>query len=269
MSNDPEPESDTTDFNTPPEPKQGLMRKNLAVWIATAALLLSVVSLLVGSGKFKSTEVSYFNQPENLSAFIDKIKASTVTIECNGWIGSGWVLDLDSPGEDASAEAIKLDKQYPTEIITNDHVIEDCHEDPSTLKVTAGEKTFQAILYTWDEKNDLAMVAIKEKLPALIESTQPQNGWWVMALGTPHGLEGTVSMGNVMTIDGNDVISSAPINSGNSGGPLVNSRGEVIGTNTSVMESGEDEIYQDWNITVGLPSLCKEVMICPEGGTYW
>ena len=87
-----------------------------------------------------------------------------------------------------------------------------------------------------------------------------------MAVGTPYGLEGSVSIGNVMNLDGTDVIATTPLNSGNSGGPMVNSLGEVIGTNTWV-RVGTDE-PQDWNVAVAHTALCDELVDC-AGATGW
>ncbi len=86
-----------------------------------------------------------------------------------------------------------------------------------------------------------------------------------MAVGTPYGLEGSVSVGNVMNTDGDEVISTTPLNSGNSGGPLVNTYGEVIGTNTYVYV-GDDA--QDWNVAVGIPALCRKIIDCSDDSAF-
>ena len=153
-------------------------------------------------------------------------------------------------------------------MITNDHVIEDCHESPRKVKATAQGVTYDAVLYSWDVKNDLALVAIRQEVPALKLSDEPQPGWWAAAVGSPYGLEGSVSIGNIMNIDGLRVISTTPLNAGNSGGPLINSRGDVVGTNTATL-SGDDE-PQDWNIAMAHYVLCKEIVVCdsPSGWSW-
>ena len=207
-----------------------------------------------------------FDPPENLSALLRKVRASTVTIGCKDAQGSGWVIDLGSPGPDADAEAIELDREFPTEVITNHHVIDDCIDTPRKVTANAGGATYDAVLYSYDKENDLALVAIKQDVPPLELSMKPEPGWWAVAVGTPYGLEGSVSIGNVMNIDGTDVIANTPLNSGNSGGPMVNSLGEVIGTNTWTL-IGEDE-PQDWNVAVAHVALCDAIVKCDESDLW-
>jgi len=200
--------------------------------------------------------------PENLGRLIDQVRASTVTILCKDSQGSGWVVSLDGFGDDASEEDLALDRKYPNEVITNHHVIEECVDKPTSVRARAGDEEYDAYLYTWDEENDLALVAITQDVPFLEVSKKPEPGWWAMAVGTPYGLEGSVSIGNVMNIEDFEVYSTSPLNSGNSGGPMVNSRGEVMGTSTATRIGEEDP--QDWNIAVGSPALCVELILCEE-----
>ena len=198
--------------------------------------------------------------PENLGRLIDQVRASTVTILCKDSQGSGWVVSLDGFGDDASEEDLALDRKYPNEVITNHHVIEECVDKPTSVRARAGDEEYDAYLYTWDEENDLALVAITQDVPFLEVSKKPEPGWWAMAVGTPYGLEGSVSIGNVMNIEDFEVYSTSPLNSGNSGGPMVNSRGEVMGTSTATRIGEEDP--QDWNIAVGSPALCVALILC-------
>ena len=200
--------------------------------------------------------------PENLGRLIDQVRASTVTILCKDSQGSGWVVSLDGFGDDASEEDLALDRKYPNEVITNHHVIEECVDKPTSVRARAGDEEYDAYLYTWDEENDLALVAITQDVPFLEVSKKPEPGWWAMAVGTPYGLEGSVSIGNVMNIEDFEVYSTSPLNSGNSGGPMVNSQGEVMGTSTATRIGEEDP--QDWNIAVGSPALCVELILCEE-----
>jgi S1-C subfamily serine protease len=247
--------------------------------LAGSALLVSVVALLVAVSNEPTTtgaqtdaaaefgtEQSLFTEPADLGALIDKVRASTVVITCGEAQGSGWVVDLGSPDAGTDPEMIALDAKYPTEVITNDHVINECYDDVYAVTATTGDITYEAVLYSYDQENDLALLGVKQEITPLEVSTQPQPGWWAMVVGAPYGLEGSVAIGNIMNLDGTDVVTSAPLNGGNSGGPLVNSRGEVMGTNTWTL-SGEEE-PQDWNVAVGIPAMCAVLVACDDTFTW-
>ena len=129
-------------------------------------------------------------------------------------------------------------------VLTNNHVVEDATE----IRVaTRDGKEYPAELVGKDERKDLAMVSFKtnDYYPAasLGDSDSVSVGDWAIAIGNPLGAQFSfsVTMGIVSAVGRtggpggniNDFIQTdAPINQGNSGGPLVNIRGEVIGVNT-------------------------------------
>jgi len=241
-----------------------------AIGLGIAGLVMGSTGFLFGAGALiyagvsaqtDSQEVDLYAAPIDLQELIDRVRESTVTIRCGDTQGSGWAIDLGAPVDKSDDEAMSLYEEYPYSVITNDHVIEDCHDKPGKVRAQAGDEEYDAYLYSWDSDNDLALVAIKQEVPYLPESTRPEPGWWVMAVGTPYGLEGSISVGNVMNTERYDVYATSPLNSGNSGGPLVNAQGEVVGTNTWVMV---DEGAQDWNVAVGLPALCDVIVSCEE-----
>ena len=132
-------------------------------------------------------------------------------------------------------------------ILTNAHVVERVDE----VEITLADGTIcdGSVLGT-DSITDLALVKIEDKLNSdfapLGDSERLEVGDWAIALGTPYGLEKTVTLGIVSSLHRDinslgfsdkrlDLIQTdAAINPGNSGGPLVNSDGEVIGINTLV-----------------------------------
>lgn len=243
-------------------------------WMAIAALIIAGFALGQQNAMVERLNAleglvvprSLYEPPANLQDFIATIKTSTVVIECGESIGSGWVIDLGSPGPDADPEKIRIDKLFPTEVITNHHVIDQCIDTPGKVKATANGTTYDAWLYSWDATNDLALVAIKQEVPALQPAREPKPGYWVMALGSPYGLEGSVSIGNVINTDSGEVIATAPFNAGNSGSPLVNSLGRVVGTST--WSAIGDSYPQDWNVAEGIPLLCEELVDC-SSTDYW
>ncbi|SDU35760.1 Do family serine endopeptidase [Desulfobacula phenolica] len=132
-------------------------------------------------------------------------------------------------------------------IVTNNHVIKDADK----IKVILHDKTeYDAIIIGTDPMTDLALIKIKaENLMPLTfgSSLEAEVGSWVVAIGSPFGLEQTVTAG-IISAKGR-ILGSGPyddfiqtdasINPGNSGGPLLNLDGEVIGINTAIIKSGQ------------------------------
>ena len=128
-------------------------------------------------------------------------------------------------------------------VVTNNHVIEDADE----IEVVFDDGTrVPATLRGTDSKTDLALLEIKgdNPFPYVVfgDSEKARVGDWVVAIGNPFGLGGTTTKG-IITARGRDIRSGplddfiqidAPINRGNSGGPLFNMNGEVIGINSAI-----------------------------------
>ncbi len=132
-------------------------------------------------------------------------------------------------------------------ILTNNHVIEEA--DKVKIKLNDGRE-FAATVKGQDPRTDLAVLHIKAKdLPvaALGDSDKLEVGEWAIAIGSPFGLEHTVTVG-VISAKGRSglgtgtyedfIQTDASINPGNSGGPLINIDGEVIGINAMIIQPG-------------------------------
>lgn len=132
-------------------------------------------------------------------------------------------------------------------ILTNAHVVDDA--DRVTVRLKDGRQ-FDGEVRGVDEVTDLAVVKINtsDRLPVatLGDSDAVQVGDWAIAVGNPLGLDNTVTLGIVSTLNRSSadvgipdkrldfIQTDAAINPGNSGGPLLNERGEVIGINTAI-----------------------------------
>ncbi|OGS22777.1 MAG: hypothetical protein A2252_10655 [Elusimicrobia bacterium RIFOXYA2_FULL_39_19] len=133
-------------------------------------------------------------------------------------------------------------------VLTNEHVIHGADEIKVTAVIDNNEKTFTGKVIGKDSRTDLAIVKINSssRLPAapLGDSGKIRVGEWVIAIGSPFGLEQTVTSGIISALrqsiriedkEYRDFIQTdAAINRGNSGGPLCNIRGEIIGINTAI-----------------------------------
>ncbi len=128
-------------------------------------------------------------------------------------------------------------------IVTNNHVINGAEEITVTLQ---DNTVLKARLIGHDDRTDLAVLQVHtdRKLPSVSfgDSDKSRVGDWVLAIGNPFGLSGTVTAG-IVSSRGRDIQqgpyddfiqTDAPINKGNSGGPLFNMDGQVIGINTAI-----------------------------------
>lgn len=180
-----------------------------------------------------------FNQPRSGGRLPDKEATS---------LGSGFVIDASG---------------Y---VVTNNHVVGDAEE----IRVIFPDNThYPATLVGRDPKTDLALLKIKgdKAFPAVTfgDSDALHVGDWVIAVGNPFGLGGSVSAGIVSARGRNinagpfdDFIQTdAAINRGNSGGPLFNSKGEVVGINSAIFSPTGGNI----GIGFAIPSaLAKNVV---------
>jgi serine protease Do len=129
-------------------------------------------------------------------------------------------------------------------IVTNNHVIDSASEIEITLN---NKKKYKAELIGTDKENDIALLKINAEtvLPYVpfANSDTIKVGEWVLAVGNPYNLTSTVTAGIVSAkgrdLEGNTAIDSfiqtdAAVNPGNSGGALVNTRGELVGINTAI-----------------------------------
>ena len=137
-------------------------------------------------------------------------------------VGSGFILSADGL------------------VMTNAHVVEGADEVLVTLP---DKREFKARIIGTDKRTDVALVKIEATgLPAVKigDANRMKVGEWVMAIGSPFGLENTVTAGIVSAKqrDTGDYLpfiqTDVAINPGNSGGPLINMRGEVVGINSQI-----------------------------------
>ena len=149
-------------------------------------------------------------------------------------------------------------------ILTNNHVIEQTDEIVVQL---SNKKTYEAKVVGADPMIDVALIKIEadEELPVapLGNSEKLEQGEWVMAIGNPFGLEHTVTAG-IVSAKGrvigagrydNFIQTDASINQGNSGGPLFDTRGGVVGINTAIVAGGT-------GIGFAVPiNMAKEILV--------
>ena len=157
-------------------------------------------------------------------------------------------------------------------ILTNNHVASAANE--LTVKLADGRE-LRARRIGADPRTDLALIKVEvQNLPyaTLGDSSKLEQGEWVIALGSPFGLEQTMTAGIVSATGrkfggpyDNYIQTDASINPGNSGGPLVNMNGEVIGINTSIYSRSGGSEGVGFSIPSNMAKKVKEQLLGNAG----
>jgi serine protease Do len=255
--------------------ERAILRK-LRVWIIAlgAACLLTGIGLgamLSGRPIVAQSEAQIAHAPEALSAsfaeIAKRVEPAVVNIETIS--PSTEVSEKDNPDKDDQSSSNPLLDMFRRQarrpmrgvgsgfivspkgyILTNEHVVEGSSR--IIVGLQSGEK-YRGRVVGIDKETDVAVVKIDapQDLPivTLADSNAAQVGDWVLAIGSPFGLDQTVTAGIISKIERESPFFSnfqrflqtdAAINRGNSGGPLVNMRGEVIGINSQIATSTGD-----------------------------
>ena len=201
-----------------------------------------------------------FVQPRSIEKLVAKVKDSTVTVFCKHTdpkqdsFGTAWAIDLEN----------NQGSKYPTTLITNYHVVDECLDGKGTLTVAAQyEEEYPVVIDVLDKENDLASIATSLVLdPLSLSKYEPWPGYWMAAIGSADGYEGSVAFGSVLNGTKYEILITVPLSHGNSGGPLVDNEGNVVGTNTFI------QTKEQYNGAMSLNALCVKIMEC-EGDLYW
>ncbi len=190
----------------------------------------------------------------SLSELYSEVENSVVTIDCTIVEYSNMPFGRQTTYE-TQGSGFVYEYEGQMVIITNNHVI----EDATSITVTfANGNTYDATILGNDESTDLAVLSTdapeSEYYPLEIASSSALSvGDSVVAIGSPYGLAGTMTTGIVSALDRTITITedistyeitgliqtSAPINSGNSGGPLMTYDGKVVGITTAIVSDSE------------------------------
>src|SRR4030095_16119098 len=257
--------------NNTSEQERTILRK-LRIWIAALAIACLVAGIGIGailSGRptIAQPDIQIARAPEALSAsfaeIARRVEPAVVNIETTQ--PQPELSDKDEDKEDESNPLLDMFRRQrrPTRgvgsgfivsaevyILTNYHVIEDANR--ITVGLQSGEK-YRGTVKGVDSETDVAVIKIDAPRPlptvTLGDSNAAQVGDWVLAMGSPFGLDQTVTAGIISKKERESpyfnvfqrfLQTDAAINRGNSGGPLVNMRGEVIGMNSQIATSTGD-----------------------------
>ena len=249
--------------------------KKLRVWIAALAVACLVAGIGIGamlSGKpaIAQNEVQIAHAPEALSASFAEIarRVEPAVVNIETLQSTSDFADINEDKDDPPSNNPLLDmfrqrQRIPARgvgsgfivspkgyILTNEHVIADAMR--IIVGLQSGEK-YRGRVVGIDSETDVAVIKIDapQDLPTVTlgDSNVAQVGDWVLAMGSPFGLDQTVTAGIISKKERDSpsfnlfqrfLQTDAAINRGNSGGPLVNMRGEVIGMNSQIATSTGD-----------------------------
>ncbi len=206
-------------------------------------------------GQFQNVPVNYTTTTNLASGAVDFTTAAETTLKSVVHVKNKTIYTTKNPleeifyGRSRSREHVQIGIgsgviiSSDGYIITNNHVIKDASEIEITLN---NKKTYIAELIGTDETNDIALIKVDATdLPYVVfgDSDEIKVGEWVLAVGNPYNLTATVTAG-IVSAKGRDLLGNgqidsyiqtdAVVNSGNSGGALVNVRGELVGINTMI-----------------------------------
>jgi len=214
----------------------------------TSVVNISTVKIIKGGGgvfRFRNP----FGPDDQFNEFFKRFHKDRVPKKYRQRsLGSGFIIDKDG---------------Y---ILTNNHVVEKTDEIKVKL---SNQMEFNAKIIGRDPKTDLALIRIETKehltpLP-LGDSDRLEVGDWVIAIGNPFGLDHTVTAGIVSAkyrkigagSYENFIQTDASINIGNSGGPLLNTKGEVVGINSAIISGSGGSIGIGFAIPI---NMAKEIL---------
>ncbi len=249
------------------------LSKKTVLGLFTAGLLgatvLTSTFIAVPTHSVQAAQIANLNPSQSLAPLVDKVMPSVVSVEVKFSNAAADVADNGDAGPDQIPPQLKdFFDQFPQfknrapqaphgggvalgsgfvltsdgYVVTNNHVVQDATEVSVTFQ--GGDK-YDATVIGTDPKTDLALLKIKsdKTFPHVdFAKTEAKVGDWVMAVGNPFGLGGTVTSG-IISARGRDIGSGpyddflqidASINKGNSGGPTFNLEGDVIGINTAI-----------------------------------
>ncbi|MDJ1181279.1 trypsin-like peptidase domain-containing protein [Roseofilum sp. BLCC_M91] len=180
--------------------------------LAPPALSLPEASILAQFSGEEQTRIQVYRQAS----------PAVVTIKAGRGSGSGSIVRSDGL------------------VLTNEHVVSEARRGRVEVRTSQGNR-YQGYVIGVDRRNDLALVRLDttDSLPTIpiADRQGVQVGQQVYAIGSPFGLSGTITTGILSRIDpdNGDLQTDAALNPGNSGGPLLNSRGELIGVNKAIL----------------------------------
>ncbi len=195
--------------------------KSQRLMISVCSLWLACLPTIAGAPTVRSAPPQYSAEERTNINVYRTVSPAVVTIRVGTSSGSGTIVRENGL------------------ILTSEHVVQSAQGEP-VLVLTASGKRYQGQVTAIDRRNDLALIQLstRDRLPTvrLAPADKLQVGQRVYAIGSPFGLSGTLTTGILNRISQTgDLQTNVELNPGNSGGPLLNAQGEIIGVNKAVI----------------------------------
>lgn len=246
-----------------PRPRSAARRRHSVVLAVVAAFIVAAVATAVGLliGSWQAAESSpaeeptessaaLYDRPADVDVVITSVATRTYTVEC-GKSMLGTLVAVDTQPLTGTAGTV---------FVTNHHVVKRCINRKTQVRVTSDLGSYLGDITRWDAVRDLALVDVPDlNVMGLVPQESVSVGEWVMAVGSPFGLDDFVTFGHVGKVDeiGRMIYSTAGIGPGNSGGPLTNGSGEVLGFNSLAWEEAPHLTG-----SASIKALCAVVLTC-------
>lgn len=234
---------------------------NTPRWQSALLAVTIVLGLILWLDYSEGEKQDLFSSPKDLSGLIQDSTAGTYQISCkSNWLGSGW--------------GVKIENQYY--VVTAFHVVEECVDGQEINARNEKTQMFELKLVAYDGRfwssyfdlRDLAVLQAPGQINVLnIAKDTPSIGNWVAAMGYPFDSNEiarlSYTQGAVSSYDSRGlIVMDAAINGGSSGGPLINSRGEVVGT---VFAADPTKEFEDLGFAQGMILHCGLAFQCSDG----
>ena len=230
----------------------------LALVCGSCVPLTKEVSRAEGKGVVVSEEKEAKEEQEEraedkcleIDEILSLVSRSIFSIETTDSIGTGFVVH--SAGNSSW-------------IVTAYHVVENCKDESIEVISYYNNTSYSSFLYNFDSTNDLALLKINNlSLNPIVwasdNSRFPKLGDDILVIGNPLGLRGTLTKGIISYLDDNIIQTDAALNPGNSGGPMLNNYGEVLGIVVMKAMIDERQFAEGISFGIRVENLCDSLM---------
>lgn len=197
------------------------LRRGLSRFVFTIASVLTVGGLIIGG----SYIFNLVNQQPNVTEVVKTVSESMFEVECGEWAGTGVAVKMPLPSN------------YKTAVWSAAHIFDDCKAGDQIRLINNGKVMFGTLAGKDPVSSsgsalsaaDLALIYLRAEVPALAPAPQANLGDWAIVVGNPWDEINYVTFGVVSSVTQDEYKTDAAVNEGNSGGPMIDSKGRVLG----------------------------------------